>query len=389
MRIYETTHSWITFGLDLRQMNYKSWMMLGEAQSKCVHIMWVPLLPRVADELHKVFLAKGALATTAIEGNTLTELEARKRLDGNLKLPPSKEYLGKEIDNVVEACNEIGNKILHDKPTNLSIDDIKHYNQMILKNLPVEEDVIPGEIRKHDVVVGRYKGAPPEDCDYLLEKLCIWLNTEFKTSEDNWVAFGVLKAIIAHVYLAWIHPFGDGNGRTARLIEFQILLSSGVPSTAAHLLSNHYNQTRTEYYRHLDLSHKSGGDVFPFIEYALRGFVDELKKQIDLIQGQQLMVHLINYIHDKFKGKDSATNTRRRYLALDLAEYSGTITLQKIRHITPRIAEAYAKKTEKTIKRDINALREMELLVKENNGYRLKREIIYGFLPQTLRQFGE
>jgi Fic family protein len=85
--------------------------------------------------------------------------------------------------------------------------------------------------------------------------------------------YAILKAVVAHLYLAWIHPFGDGNGRTARLVEFQILLSSGVPSPAAHLLSNHYNQTRSEYYRQLDRASKSGGELAPFIEYGARGFV--------------------------------------------------------------------------------------------------------------------
>ncbi|MBW2661693.1 MAG: Fic family protein, partial [Deltaproteobacteria bacterium] len=37
-----------------------------------------------------------------------------------------------------------------------------------------------------------------------------------------------------------MHPFGDGNGRTARLLEFEALLSSGVPAPSSQLLSNHY-----------------------------------------------------------------------------------------------------------------------------------------------------
>ncbi len=385
MRTYQQTHNWIKFSLDLRQASYKTWMLLGEAQSKCHHITWVPLLPSVASEFHKVYLAKGVLATTAIEGNTLTESEVRERLEGKLKLPPSKEYLGQEIDNIVEACNEIGKKVLRGEPLKLKTDDIKRYNHMVLKKLPLDEDVVPGEIRKHDVAVGRYKGAPPEDCDYLLERLCTWLNDEFETPEENRLAFGILKAIIAHVYMAWIHPFGDGNGRTARLIEFQILLSSGVPTTAAHLLSNHYNQTRTEYYRQLDMAHKSGGDILPFISYALQGFVDELKKQIEVIQGQQMIVHLTNYIHDKFKDKDSLAQTRRRYLALDLSKQTEPVAVQKIRRLSPRIAEAYAKKTDKTLKRDIKALEDMELIVKEDKGYRIRREIIFGFLPKSLK----
>ena len=56
-----------------------------------------------------------------------------------------------------------------------------------------------------------------------------------------------------------------------------ILVISGVPAPAAHLLSNHYNQTRSEYYRQLGRASQSGGDVLPFITYAVRGFVDGLR----------------------------------------------------------------------------------------------------------------
>jgi Fic family protein len=59
----------------------------------------------------------------------------------------------------------------------------------------------------------------------------------------------LMKAILTHLYIAWIHPFGDGNGRTARLAELQILLAAGMPMPASHLLSNHYNTTRTDLYR--------------------------------------------------------------------------------------------------------------------------------------------
>jgi Fic family protein len=43
------------------------------------------------------------------------------------------------------------------------------------------------------------------------------------------IAYSILKAALAHPHLAWIHPFGDSNGRTARLVEFLILLSAVGP----------------------------------------------------------------------------------------------------------------------------------------------------------------
>ncbi|MCE2490059.1 MAG: Fic family protein [Anaerolineae bacterium] len=62
---------------------------------------------------------------------------------------------------------------------------------------------------------------------------------------------GVLKAIIAHVYIAWIRPFADCNGRTARLLESRLLCQAELPQSAANLLSPHYYCTRPAYYRRL------------------------------------------------------------------------------------------------------------------------------------------
>lgn len=383
MRTYEETHKWITFRLDLRRASHRLWMLLGEAQSKSVHIAGVPLLPRVAREMHKVFLAKGALATTAIEGNTLTEEDVLKRLEGKLELPPSKQYLGQEIDNIIEACNTIAERILGDDPTDVCVQNVKDYNALVLRNLTLADEVVPGQIREHSVVVGTYRCAPPEDCEYLLGRLCDWLNTEFKAPEGQEIAYGILRAIIAHIYLAWIHPFGDGNGRTARLIEFQILLSSGVPDTAAHLLSNHYNQTRTEYYRQLDRAHGSGGDILEFIEYALQGFVDGLSEQIELIRAQQMAVHWVNYVHDRFRNQDRPPAQRRRRLVLDLSQQQQPVPISELRLISPRIAEAYASRTAKTIQRDVNLLERMGLVEKTPEGVRARTEIMWAFLPRT------
>lgn len=380
-RTYQETHSWITFQLDLSQASYKAWLLLGEAQSKCQHVIGIPLLPEGARHLHQVFLAKGVLATTAIEGNTLTEEEVLRRIEGNLPLPPSKQYLGQEVDNIVNACNQIGQQVLSSAEVRLSPEKIKHYNQLVLQNLPVDDDVTPGEVRSHSVVIGRYRGAPAEDCDYLLERLCSWLNEAFNPEASYGIAFGVLKAIVAHLYIAWIHPFGDGNGRTARLVEFETLLSAGVPTTAAHLLSNHYNATRAEYYRQLDLAHRSGGDALPFIVYALQGFIDGLKEQIELIKTQQLRVHWINYVHDYFRDKNSLTEVRRKHLVLDLSNEPKAVSLTKIRYISPRIAEAYAGKTEKTVTRDINELAKMGLLTKTPKGIRASTERMQAFMP--------
>ena len=68
MRTYERTHPWLSFELDLRRFTPEVWLLLGEARSKCEHLAGVPLRPDTARRLHLMYLAKGVLATTAIEG---------------------------------------------------------------------------------------------------------------------------------------------------------------------------------------------------------------------------------------------------------------------------------------------------------------------------------
>lgn len=390
-REYEKTHPWISFKLNTNDFDYAVWLLLGEAKSKCEHISGIPVLPDVQRELYKVYLAKGALATTAIEGNTLTEEEVKQRIEGELKLPPSKEYLGKEIDNIVKAINEIGNPKKEDSDFRLKVEEIKKYNTMILKDLPLDSSVKPGSIRNYSVGIADYRGAPPQDCEYLLEKYVEWLNTDWLNNRDTFqndyrIIFGILKAIIAHLYFVWIHPFGDGNGRTARLIEFQILLSSGVPTIAAHLLSNHYNITRSEYYRQLQTSSKNGGDLTRFIKYSLQGFVDGLRAEIDRIRTQQMYVHMVYFIHQMFRDKDRQEDKRRRALALELVEYNQEVPIKEIHHIFPKIAERYSTLSSKTILRDVNLLERMGLIKKtSNNSVQVNWEYIQAFLPPVLK----
>jgi len=382
-RTYERSHPWINFQANLRRLGADVWRLLGEAESKCQHLAGVPLRPEVARELYKVYLAKGAFATTSIEGNTLTEEEVRAQLEGKLKLPKSREYLGIEVNNVLEACDEIDDDVVRGRPLELTPDRIKHFNRLVLQGLDVDEYTVPGEYRRHSVGVMLYRGAPAEDIDYLVDRLCDWLNgPDFRASDPNMgFAFAVFKAVLAHLYVAWIHPFGDGNGRTARLIEFQLLIQSGlVPLPACQLLSNHYNQTRGRYYRELDVASRSGGNVVPFIAYAVEGFVDALREQVDYVRRQQLEVTWENHVHRQFRHKDTAASSRRKHLILDMP--AEPISRNDLRSVSPRVAAAYAGKTEKTVTRDINALQEMGLL-RELTGrrYIANRAIIRAFLP--------
>ncbi|MFJ2008507.1 Fic family protein [Streptomyces chartreusis] len=364
MRLYERTHPWITFQLILdKEMDHESWMLLGEAISKMDHIAGVPLHPDMATELNQVYLSKGAHATTQIEGNTLSEEEVRRRVDHNLPLPPSREYLGQEIDNVIEGYNLIIDHLVEDKPIALTPERIKEFNAIVLRGLPHKEGVVAGQVRTKSVVVGDvYRGAPAEDCEYLLSLMCDWLDAIRGTDGVMHRPLAVLAAIMAHLYTAWIHPFGDGNGRTARLIEYQMLIQAGAPTVAAHVLADHYNRTRTEYARQLQMtSAREPYSVKGLIKYALQGLVDGLAQQIDEIRGDQFRVTWVNFIHEQFHDKDTSACARQRKLVLSLPPGAAT-PRSEIRELTPALAVAYAGKEDKTVTRDLNTLLEMRLI---------------------------
>ena len=352
----------------------------------CDQIRRSPLLPETFERLHQIYLERGIHATTAIEGNTLTVDEISRRIQGLLELPPSKEYLGQEVDNILNACNEILAGVATGSVPRMTFQRIQELNRSVLYGLRLEPGVIPGEIPARQYGVADYVAAPREDCEYLLSRMCDWLR-EIESTQvlGNRTATAILCAILSHLYLVWIHPFGDGNGRTARLMEHQILASAGVPSPAAHLLSNHYNETRAEYYRYLRLSSRVEGGVIGFLVYSLQGFVDGLVSQTAHIQQQQLAILWENYIHTKFHGSSRADiRALRRNLALELSRRDEPVPRNEVRMLSPGIAAAYARVTERTLSRDISELEETGLIERTRVGLRARKEIVLGFLPPSV-----
>lgn len=395
------SHPWLTFRVDLRQATHKTWLLLGEAASKCDHVHWALLRPEAASELLRVYLVRGALATTAIEGNTLSEDQARKIADGELRLPPSQEYLGREIENILAAFNEIRDEVFeHDEEFDtevpLSVDKIKHYNRLILSGLTVEDGVAPGEIRTHSVVVGNYRGAPAADCEALLSQLCSWLNSDDFRSDDEQmtIPLAIVKAVVAHLYLAWIHPFGDGNGRTARLLELQILLSAGLAMPVTQLLSNHYNATRSEYYRQL-ANASSTSSPLAFLHYAVEGLVDELRAQLDRIWCMQYVDRWEQFVYETFGEIRTESERRRLRLVKDISRASivpadgvglpwlEPVSRQSLRHLSAQLAEFYAGKTERTLSRDLEDLIDRDLIRRGEGGYVPASDRVLAFMPHA------
>ncbi len=164
-------------------------------------------------------------------------------------------------------------------------------------------------------------------------------------------------------------------------MELRILLEAGVPTPATHLLSNHYNQTRSEYYRQLRLASRGNAEALSFIRYALQGFVDGLHEQLDKIREQQFADRWEQYVYQQFGRTKSQAQLRQRQLVLEMSEVDRPLSREELPRLSAGLFEMYAGKTDKTVSRDINAVVKMGLVRRRADGYIPNKRVIEAFLP--------
>jgi Fic family protein len=367
------------------KLSENSLLYLGQCEAYVEAIGNTPILPHHYAQLMRVALMKGAQATTAIEGNTLTDEEISKIM-ADEKLPPSKAYQETEVKNILEAFNDILNDILdYNADSFITIEVLKNFHEKVGKDLGEYFKAIPGQLRNNDVVVGTYRCPDYRDVPVLLDKMCAWLNEEFKYREkEQSFAEILVQAIVTHLYIEWIHPFGDGNGRTGRLVEFYILLRGGNPDIVTHILSNYYNLTRTAYYMQIEKATQNR-DLSDFIEYALLGFRDGLAQTLGIIQKSQFEMTWKSLIFNKFDDIRLEMNEeifkRQRTLALEMP--IGTpVSVSDISNLSVPLAKLYTNLSEKTVFRDLERLTELELTVKLGNMYSANTGILQSMIAR-------
>lgn len=371
-------------------------MLLGEIHAKIECIQQMPIAPSERDRLKTLYLARAIHGTTAIEGNKLSEQDVVQILGEPKNSPQPVDYNEQEVRNVINAINEVVQEFPNSGGVSFSIEKLNRYHSLVMRNTGSRncEKYEIGAIRQRGVVVGRYGGAPANECPRLLGKLCDWLNEPayrpagYVQRYDS--AWKVVKAIIAHMYFEWIHPYCDGNGRLGRLIEFVVLRSAGIPDIACHLFSNFYNKQRSEYVELLQDSHggyidgayPAKADIQRFVEFALEGFLAELDQQRLDVHNSQITVIWHDFIHSRFPKRLSDVQQRRKQLALDLTHprfQENYAQINDIRELSPALAVAYANMTDRTIRNDLNALVNMKLLQREGSGYKPNIKILMGF----------
>lgn len=379
------SHPFISFRFDLRKTKAKFWRLIGEAKATIQAIAMVPLSPATRESMHAVWLARGAVATTAIEGFTLEEADALRVVQGASSSAPGLGYDERAVRNIVDACNAIVDGRLVPEGR-FSVDELCRFNAMVLAGLPLQGGVIPGVLRTYGVVVGDgiYRAPSADYVPTLCQKYIDWLNSfPYELESGQHIEAAIIKAIIGHLYLAWIHPFGDGNGRTARLVELSILWDGGVSTPVAHLLSNHYNRTRGQYYQRLAGAVEQDG-VVNFLQYALEGLGSGLQEQLEWVTVQHRNLVWREMVTETLEDQRGEAKERRYLIATSLGE--DPKPKSAIRELIPKLVSLYARKTPKTLTRDLNELTRLRLIRETSKGYVAQWEHVSAYLPRTAKR---
>jgi len=312
----------------------------------------LPILPNLASQLEEELIRRSIFTTAAIEGNPLTEEEV-----ANVISEPNnrKQKVEREITNLKSAYDFV--KFQPVSLFALTETQIKQIHSIITDGIEYKEN-IPGQYRSHKVKVGNAEHGgiytPPkclDDIKLLMVEFIEWINSK------ELMETPIIRAGLAHYYLGLIHPFADGNGRTARLVEALLLNSAGI-KYAPVMLSNFYYRNLDDYFWAFSKSIKNKEDITPFLEFILRGFVESLKE----IKGR------ITFFIRKFTLREYYAYLRARKeiterqhdLLIILLDYSGRFRLKDL--FAPPFNILYRNVSERTVRRDLEGLHKKNLL---------------------------
>ncbi|MBQ7290367.1 MAG: Fic family protein [Clostridia bacterium] len=231
-------------------------------------------LPQITkNRLRKNSKKKSSYASNKIEGNPLTEAQANEAMERDVH----KHFLKpeQEVRNYFLALNLLEEKLKAKTPFSKEL--LLEVQAMVEKGAPKEKIGLRGEMPPgvlfavYDSESGLPEYIPPEytDIPQLLDELVEYVNS----TDDH----PLIIAAVVHYQLVTIHPFEDGNGRTARLMSGYILDMYGYGFNGIGSLEEYFAYDPDEYYSSLQMGlpalYYSGRDNPPHFEIWLNYFL--------------------------------------------------------------------------------------------------------------------
>ena len=317
-----------------------------------------PLIPAWEAKFRKEALERMIHHGTHIEGNQLSFEQAQEVLDGQDVIARDRDIqevinyrnVLKFIDNVANQIGSGGNYIL-------TLETILEIHKLTIEKLISAE--FAGCFRSKQVVVKNsltgmisYTPPPAAEVPYLMEDLLNWIN-----SDEADEVHPILKAGIIHYELARIHPFVEGNGRTARATATLVLFLDSYDIRKFFSLEEYFDNNPMNYYLTLQAvsnqlvldSHER--DLTPWLEYFVEGVAIELNK----IKERVRRISLDSRVKDKL-GEQVELN-ERQMIIMEYLHRHKQMQNRDFRKIFPDYSDD-------TVLREIRFLKQKDLVKK-------------------------
>src|SRR5690625_2254741 len=227
-----------------------------------------PLPKHTLKSLRDKLLLEWTYNTNAIEGNTLTINETKVVLEGiTVGGKTMREHL--EVINHRDAITFVEEIVKNQE--SLTEWQMKNIHRLILKGI---DDEYAGVYRDQKVLISGAKHTPPDPLliQEQMEQLIDWYKKEAKQLHP------ITRGAMLHVNFVGIHPFIDGNGRTARLLLNLELMKEGFPPIVIKV------ENRLDYYKALDKAHteKDYNDFIRLVKVEAEDSIDLYLKTVKI-----------------------------------------------------------------------------------------------------------
>ena len=243
--------------------------LLIQARTAAGVLNRMPYLPQWIEQVHEEQLRLEAAGTSRIEGAVFTQREQDEALAPDAPAPTDLTRSQRQLRSADATY-----RWLRSQPAGQPVTSefILAIHRRIVTGCD-DDRCQPGGLRPDgwNVTFGtpRCRGVEGgHGCRAAFDALGAAIAGEFQRHDP------IIQAMAAHYHIGAMHPFGDGNGRTARALEAFMLRRAGVNNVVLVSLSNYYYDRKEEYLAALSESRRKGHDLTPFLRFGLRGVAE-------------------------------------------------------------------------------------------------------------------
>jgi Fic family protein len=284
---YSLPHHWILYRpTDIVEV-------LTDAKAAVATLKNLPYQRDWVEALQKVQLKREVAGTSRIEGAEFTD----KELDAAMEQTPNELFTRSQRQaHAAKLAYRWVATIPDDRP--LSLELIRDLHRLIVTGAD-DDHCPPGRLRETDLNVTfgipRHRGVEGgAECQQAVQQLCQATNGVFREHDP------LIRALAIHYHFAAMHPFLDGNGRSARALEALFLQRAGLKDIAFIAMSNFYYDEKAAYLGALSEVRAREGDLTAFLRLGLRGISLQCRRLCQEIEIQIRKALFRNRMHELY-----------------------------------------------------------------------------------------